>query len=211
VFGLGPIGQMSIRVARQQGIENVIGVDLVPERLDMASRAGAMAVNAQEHKDISEPIREATNGRGPDAVIDAVGLEAHGSPVAQAAQGVVGLLPDRLAQMLNERAGVDRMDALLSAIATVRRGGTLSISGVYGGAADPMPMMQLFDKQVQIRMGQANVKRWIPDIMPLLLDESDPLGTEGFASHHLPLDDAPQAYSNFQKKEDNTVKVVLKP
>jgi threonine dehydrogenase-like Zn-dependent dehydrogenase len=211
IFGLGPIGQMSVRVAHQQGIENVIGVDLVPERLEMASRFGATTLNAEEHKDISEPIREATHGRGPDAVIDAVGLEAHGSPMAAAAQGLVGLLPDKLAQMLNERAGVDRMEALLSAIATVRRGGTLSISGVYGGAVDPMPMMQLFDKQIQIRMGQANVKRWIDDIMPLLLDGSDPLGTEDFASHHLPLADAPQAYSNFQKKEDNTVKVVLKP
>jgi threonine dehydrogenase-like Zn-dependent dehydrogenase len=103
------------------------------------------------------------------------------------------------------------MDSLLTAMATVRRGGTVSISGVYGGSADPLPMMQLFDKQIQIRMGQANVKRWIDDIMPLVLDESDPLGTETFATHHVPLAEAPQAYESFQKKEDETVKVLLKP
>jgi threonine dehydrogenase-like Zn-dependent dehydrogenase len=82
---------------------------------------------------------------------------------------------------------------------------------VYGGSADPLPMMQLFDKQIQIRMGQANVKRWIDEIMPLLVDESDPLGTETFATHHVPLSEAPQAYESFQKKEDETVKVLLKP
>jgi S-(hydroxymethyl)glutathione dehydrogenase/alcohol dehydrogenase len=103
------------------------------------------------------------------------------------------------------------MDALLTAISTVKRGGTLSIVGVYGGAADPMPMMQLFDKQIQIRMGQANVKRWVDEILPLLLDESDPLGTEDFATHHVALDEAPQAYETFQKKEDDAVKVVINP
>jgi threonine dehydrogenase-like Zn-dependent dehydrogenase len=211
VFGLGPIGQMCVRVARHQGIETVIGVDIVPERLAMASRYGASVLNAEEHKDVSDVIRDATEGRGPDGVIDAVGLEAHGSPAVAIAQGLVGLLPDRLAEKLNEKAGVDRLDALLTAFDTVRRGGTVSISGVYGGAIDPMPMMQLFDKQVQIRMGQANVKRWVDDIIPLLLDESDPLGTEDFATHHLPLQDAPRAYESFQQKKDEAIKVVLKP
>jgi threonine dehydrogenase-like Zn-dependent dehydrogenase len=211
VFGLGPIGQMSVRIARHQGVENVIGVDLVPERLERASRYGAMVVNTQDNSDVSAVIRDATEGRGPDAVIDAVGLEAHGSPAAALAQGLVGILPDKVAEKLNEKAGMDRMEALLTAISTVRRGGTLSISGVYGGAVDPMPMMQLFDKQVQLRMGQANVRRWIDDIMPLLLDEADPLSTEDFASHHMPLNEAPQAYENFQKKKDGAIKVVLKP
>jgi threonine dehydrogenase-like Zn-dependent dehydrogenase len=186
-------------------------VDLVSERLDMAQRYGATTLNAEEYEDLSEVIRDATDGRGPDAVIDAVGLEAHGSPSAEVAQGLTGLLPDALARKLNEKAGVDRMDSLLTAMATVRRGGTVSISGVYGGSADPLPMMQLFDKQIQIRMGQANVKRWIDEIMPLLVDESDPLGTETFATHHVPLTEAPQAYESFQKKEDETVKVLLKP
>lgn len=211
VFGLGPIGQMSVRVASQMGIENVIGVDLVPERLEMAAKRGITTVDAEAHEDVSAVIRDLTGGRGPDSVIDAVGAEAHGSPAAAVAQGITGLLPDKLAEKLNERAGVDRMDALLTAIDSVRRGGTVSVSGVYGGAADPMPMMQLFDKQLQIRMGQANVKRWIEDAMPLVLDGSDPLGTEDFATHHVSLDDAPQAYESFQKKEDGAIKVVINP
>ena len=109
-----------------------------------------------------------------------------------------------------ERAGIDRMHAFYLAIDIVRRGGTISLSGVYGGMADPLPMLTLFDKQIQLRMGQANVKRWVDDIMPLLMD-GDPLGVESFASHQLPLDQAPEAYEKFQKKEDGFVKVLLKP
>ena len=108
-------------------------------------------------------------------------------------------------------AGVDRLHALYSAIDIVRRGGTISLIGVYGGMADPMPMQILFDKQVQLRMGQANVKRWVDDIMPLLTDDSDPLGVEQFATHRLPLSEAPAAYEQFQKKTDGCIKVVLKP
>jgi len=93
----------------------------------------------------------------------------------------------------------------------VRRGGTLSIIGVYGGAATPTPMMELFDKQVQVRMGQANVKAWVDEILPLVTDDSDPLGTEDFATHRLPLDEAPRGYELFQGKEDGAIKVVLKP
>jgi threonine dehydrogenase-like Zn-dependent dehydrogenase len=102
------------------------------------------------------------------------------------------------------------MAAIYTAIDIVRRGGTVSLSGVYGGAADPMPMMQMFDKQIQLRMGQANVKRWVPDILPLLTD-GDPLGVDDFATHRLPLADAPQAYEDFQKKQNGVIKVVLKP
>lgn len=211
VFGLGPIGQMCVRIARQQGIENIIGIDLVRERLEMAARYGATTLDASEHDDISIPIRDLTDGRGADGVVDAVGAEAHGSPAAAAAQGLTGLLPDKLARRLNERMGVDRLDALMSAIDSVRRGGTLSISGVYGGAADPMPMMQLFDKQIQIRMGQANVKRWVADAMPLLIDDADPLGTEDFATHHITLAEAPEAYETFQKKRDGAIKIVINP
>ena len=105
--------------------------------------------------------------------------------------------------------GIDRL--LNNAIDTVRRGGTLSISGVYGGQLDPLPMMQLFDKGLQIRMGQAHVKRWVDDIMPLVTDDADPLGTEDLATHKVSLDRAPEAYEMFQKKEDGAVKVVLKP
>ncbi len=137
-------------------------------------------------------------------------MEAHGSPIAQAAQTATAFLPDFIAKPFMQKAGVDRLDALYSSIDCVRRGGTISLSGVYGGMADPMPMLTLFDKQVQLRMGQANVKKWVDDIMPLLTD-SDPLGVDTFATHVLPLDQAPHAYEIFQKKQDGAVKVMLQP
>jgi threonine dehydrogenase-like Zn-dependent dehydrogenase len=211
VFGLGPIGQMCTRIARLQGAEQVIGVDLVPERLALAEQHGVTVLDVTAASNVPEAIHEMTGGRGVDCAIDAVGLEAHGSPIAAAAQQMTGLLPDPLARKLNERFGVDRLDALYSAIDSIRRGGTLSISGVYGGAADPMPMMDLFDRQIQIRMGQANVKRWIDDLMPLVLDDADPLGTEELATHHMPLQEGPRAYELFQKKQDNAIKIVLHP
>src|SRR5213079_889818 len=160
--------------------------------------------------DLADAIRAVTDGRGPDSVIDAVGMEAHGSPVAKLLQTMAGLLPGPLQEKLVETAGIDRLHALYLAIDLVRRGGTISLAGVYGGMADPLPMMTLFDKQVQVRMGQANVLRWVPEIMPLQLD-GDPLGAESFATHHLPLDQAPSAYERFQKKEDGYSKVVLQP
>ena len=156
-------------------------------------------------------MRELTNGRGPDAVIDAVGMEAHGSPLGKLAHQLAGLLPDSVTQQMMEKAGIDRLSVLHTAIDTVRRGGTVSLSGVYGGMADPMPMMDLFDKQIQLRMGQANVKRWIPEIMPLLEGDGDPLDVEGLATHHLPIEDAPHAYEIFQKKQDGAVKILLQP
>jgi threonine dehydrogenase-like Zn-dependent dehydrogenase len=211
VLGLGPIGDMATRVAGHQGVGQVIAVDLVPERLARARARGVEVVDLREHeRDLGDTIREMTGGRGPDAVIDAVGMEAHGSPVAKLVQGVTGLLPSFLSKPMMERAGLDRLHALYSAIDIVRRGGTVSVIGVYGGMADPMPMMTMFDKQIQLRMGQANVKRWVPEILPLLTD-GDPLGVDGFATHRLPLDRAPEAYAMFQKKEDGCVKVVLKP
>jgi threonine dehydrogenase-like Zn-dependent dehydrogenase len=143
-------------------------------------------------------------------VIDAVGLEAHGSPIAKGMQKVVGMLPDAVAEPMLKRAGVDRLAALYTAFDAVRRGGTVSISGVYGGAMDPLPMMQLFDKQIQIRMGQANVRAWTDELLGVLT-EGDPWGVESFATHHLPLDEAPAAYEKFQKKEDGMVKVVFRP
>jgi threonine dehydrogenase-like Zn-dependent dehydrogenase len=172
---------------------------------------GIDVVDLSEHEDdLAELIREMTDGRGPDSVIDAVGMEAHGAPVAKAAQMMAELLPDPLQAKIMEKAGVDRLSALYSAIDIVRRGGTISLIGVYGGGADPIPMMELFDKQIQVRMGQANVKSWVPHILPLLMD-GDPLGAQDFASHHVPLEDAPDAYEKFQKKEDGYVKVVLQP
>jgi threonine dehydrogenase-like Zn-dependent dehydrogenase len=211
VYGLGPIGQMAARIANHLGAEQVIGVDLVPERLEMAERHGVEPLNAQVEGDgVVEAIRVRTGGRGPDTVIDAVGMEAHGAPVGKLAHQLVGLLPDSVAEKVQEKAGIDRLSVLHTAIDTVRRGGTISLSGVYGGMVDPLPMMDLFDKQIQLRMGQANVKRWVDDIIPLLSDE-DPLGVEDLATHHLGLDQAPHAYQIFQAKEDGAVKILLKP
>jgi threonine dehydrogenase-like Zn-dependent dehydrogenase len=210
VLGLGPIGDMAARIAQHRG-HRVIAVDLVPERLARATARGIETIDvSQLDSGLGDAVRELTNGRGTDSVIDAVGMEAHGSPVAKAAQQLTGLLPDAIAKPMMQKAGVDRLDALYSAIDVVRRGGTISLIGVYGGMADPLPMLTLFDKQVQLRMGQANVKKWVDDIMPLLTD-ADPLGVDTFATHTLPLADAPHAYEIFQKKKDGAVKIVLKP
>jgi threonine dehydrogenase-like Zn-dependent dehydrogenase len=211
VYGLGPIGQMCCRVALLRGASRVLGIDLVPERLELARRHGADAVDLRDHDDIAEALREMTDGRGPDSVIDAVGMEAHGAPFGKLAQNLAGLLPDAAAAKLIEKAGVDRLTVLHAAIDTVRRGGTLSVVGVYGGMVDPMPMMTLFDKQIQVRMGQANVKRWIDDLLPLVTADGDPLGVEDLASHRLPLDAAPDAYAMFQEKRDGATKILLQP
>src|SRR4051794_1293331 len=210
VLGLGPIGDMACRVALHSG-HRVIGVDLVPERLERVRARGAEVIDLNEHSsDLAEVIRGMTDGRGPDSVIDAVGMEAHGAPGAKLAQQMTGLLPDAIAEKVMQKAGVDRLHALYLAIDIVRRGGTISLIGVYGGMADPLPMLTIFDKQIQLRMGQANVRRWSDDILPLLLD-GDPLGTEGFHTHQMALDDAPRAYEIFQKKQDGAVKVLLEP
>jgi threonine dehydrogenase-like Zn-dependent dehydrogenase len=210
VFGLGPVGQMSARIGRHLGAERVIGLDLVPERLEMARRHGIEAIDVTDLDDVPAALIEMTGGRGPDAVIDAVGMEAHGSPAGKLAQAAAGLLPDKLADPLIDKAGVDRLAVLHAALKSVRRGGTVSISGVYGGEQDPMPMMEMFDRGIQLRMGQCHVRRWIDDIMPLLTDE-DPLGVEDLRTHRMALSDAPHAYDIFQKKEDGCIKVVLQP
>jgi len=210
VFGLGPIGQMAGRIARHRGYR-VIGVDGVPERLELARRHDIEVLDAQQCDDVPAAVRELTEGRGTDSVIDAVGMEAHGSPNAKIAQSLTNLLPDVAAAALMKRVGVDRLAALYQGIETVRRGGTLSVSGVYGGTADPLPMLQMFDKGIQLRMGQAHVKRWIDDLLPLLTDDTDPLGVEDLATHRLPLEEAPHGYEIFQQKKDGAIKVLLTP
>ncbi|ACU96342.1 zinc-dependent alcohol dehydrogenase [Saccharomonospora viridis] len=211
VLGLGPIGQMCARIAKHRGAGNVIGVDLVDERLELARQHGIDTIDLREYKNAGDAVRDRTDGRGADSVVDAVGMEAHGAPVLGLAQQLATLLPKQLAAKAVEKAAVDRLASLYLAIDAVRRGGTISLSGVYGGMIDPIPMMTLFDKQVQLRMGQANVHAWINDVLPLVTDDSDPLGVEGFATHRLPLSEAPDAYRMFQKKEDGVVKVVLQP
>ncbi len=210
VLGAGPIGDMAARIATSRG-HRVIVVDHLPDRLDRVAARGASTINLTQVDDVGEEVRSRTAGRGADAVIDAVGMEAHGNPVAEAAHKFIGLLPDAVGQPLMKKAGVDRLAALHTALDAVRRGGTVSLLGVYGGAADPMPLMQMFDKQLQLRMGQANVRAWTDAIMPLLLDDADPLGTEDFVTHRLPLDEAPEAYERFRTKEHGVIKVVFTP
>jgi threonine dehydrogenase-like Zn-dependent dehydrogenase len=211
VLGLGPIGEMSTRIAQHHGAR-VLAVDLVPERLERARAHGVEALDLKQYDgDLPDAVRELTGGRGPISVIDAVGMEAHGAPVGKLAHKIAGVLPDMIAAPMTEKIGIDRLSALHTAIELVQRGGTISLSGVYGGAASPMPLIQMFDKQINLRMGQANVRRWIDDIMPLVCGDDDPLGVDDFATHHVPLDDAPQAYETFQKKQDNAFKVLLKP
>jgi len=211
VLGLGPIGQMAVRIARHSGAERVIGVDRVPERLALAQKYGAETLDLDDVDDLAGALITTVDGRGPDAVIDAVGMEAHGSPLIALAQKAVGKLPDTVAQKVTDALALDRLGALHAALKGVRRGGTVSVSGVYGGEIDPMPMMEMFDRGVQFRMGQAHVRRWTDEILPLVLDDSDPLGTMELATHHLPLADAPGAYEMFQKKTDGCIKVVLEP
>jgi threonine dehydrogenase-like Zn-dependent dehydrogenase len=209
VLGAGPIGDMSVRIARHLG-RRVIAVDLVPERLERVRQRGAETIDLNEHaKDVGDVVRDLTDGRGADSVIDAVGLEAHGAPSAKAAQSMTGVLPDALAKPFMQKAGLDRLAAVYTAIDAVL-GGTISLIGVYGGAADPMPLLTLFDKQVQLRMGQANVRRWVDHILPLL-DDDDPLGVDSFATNRLPLDEAAEAYQMFQRKHDGVVKVLFQP
>jgi threonine dehydrogenase-like Zn-dependent dehydrogenase len=167
--------------------------------------------------DTATALIEMVDGRGPDAVIDAVGMEAHGhdqpkfNKIVETAQKLIGKLPDAVAAKITDKAALDRLDALHAAVKGVRRGGTVSISGVYGGDLDPMPMMEIFDRGVQLRMGQAHVKRWIDDLIPIVSDVSDPLGVTDFATHHLPLAQAPYGYAMFRDKADGCIKVVLQP
>ena len=208
VLGLGPVGQFTSRIGRHLGYR-VVAVDPVPERRLMAERYGVEALDLTE--DVLEQLRARTDGRGPDSIVDAVGLEAHGSPGASLAQAAVGLLPDAVAQKVMNTAGTDRLAAMHLAFDAVRRGGTVSLSGVYAGEADPTPMKSLFDKQVSIRMGQCNVQHWLGDLMPLVEDPADPLGVEDLVTHRVPLERAPEMYELFQKKEKGCIKVVLTP
>ncbi|PWC03052.1 alcohol dehydrogenase catalytic domain-containing protein [Agromyces badenianii] len=208
VLGLGPIGQMVVRIAGHENVR-VIAVDPVAERRLAAERYGATTLDLDDA--VLERIRELTQGRGADAVVDAVGLEAHGSPGAALAQNTVGALPSAVAKPLMTKAGVDRLAALHLAIEAVVRGGTVSVVGVYAGNLDPMPMMTIFDKQLTMRFGQANVQQWLPDLMPLAEAESDPLGLEDFATHRVPLARAPEMYEQFKQKTAGCIKVVLKP
>lgn len=208
VLGLGPVGQLAARIGVYRGYR-VLGVDLVPERRAMAERHGVETLDVTD--DLLDRLRDLTDGRGPHSVVDAVGMEAHGNPLAAAAQAAAGAMPSAIGKRLAKTMSVDRLSALMTAIEAVQRGGTISLSGVYGGVADPMPMLTLFDKQIALRMGQCNVHRWIPDLWPLVEDPSDPLGVTDLATHHAELDLAPEMYELFKNKDDGCIKVVLHP
>lgn len=208
VIGLGPVGQFAARIGVHLG-HRVIAVDPVPERRAMAERHGVEVLDLTD--DVLDRLREATDGRGPDAVVDAVGMEAHGNPGAAFAQFAAGLLPDPLAKKAATTVGVDRLAALMLALDSVRRGGTVSLSGVYAGAADPMPLMTMFDKGLTIRMGQCNVHRWRDELLPLVEDPADPLGVTDLVTHRVPLEEAARMYDVFKEKEDGCIKVVLSP
>jgi threonine dehydrogenase-like Zn-dependent dehydrogenase len=196
VWGLGPIGQMAARIALHKGAARVFGIDQVPERLAMAERHGVETIDFGSVDDIVEVVRELTDGRGVDRAIDAVGMEAEGGPVSRFLQ-TAKLVPDRL-------------QALWQSGRSVRRGGTLSLAGVYAGVVPVAPIGELFDRQVTVTMGQANVKRWVPEILPLLTDD-DALGVDDLTTHELALAEAPRGYELFQKKLDGCIKVVLHP
>ncbi len=209
IVGLGPIGEMAARIALLRDVR-VIGIDLVPERLARSASLGVETIDLRSGDAVGQ-VLDKTAGRGADAVLEAVGMEAHGSVIAETVQKAAGLLPKALSRPLMTNASVDRLAALNLAIQVVRRGGTVSISGVYAGTSDPLSMQTMFDKQLRIAMGQANVKRWIDDILPIVQADRDPLGLESFATHRLPLSEAPKAYEMFQKKEDGAIKVIFQP
>jgi threonine dehydrogenase-like Zn-dependent dehydrogenase len=217
VLGLGPVGQLAARIARERGVPRVIGVDPVPERRAAVGRFGVETLDPDQLDNTAATLIDLVSGRGPDAVIDAVGMEAHGhdeprsTRLVELAQKATGLLPDAAASRLSDKAALDRLDALHTAVKAVRRGGTVSVSGVYGGEVDPMPMMEMFDRGIQLRMGQAHVRHWIDDLMPMVSNESDPLGLLDFATHHLPLEEAPRGYEIFRDKAEGCIKVVLRP
>lgn len=196
VWGLGPIGQMCCRIALHRGAARVLGLDRVPERLAMAARHGVEALNIDEIGEPGDTLVDITGGRGADSGIDAVGMEADGSPVLSILSAAK-LVPDRL-------------QAFHDCLGSIRRGGTFSISGVYSGWIPAFQIGDIFDRQISIRMGQANVRRWVDDLLPLLTDE-DPLGVADLTTHRLPLEAAPYGYEIFQKKKDGAIKIVLRP
>ena len=211
VLGLGPVGQLAVRAAKHLGIEQVIGVDLVPDRLAKAEAAGVQVIDKTKVDSVGDAVRDLTDGRGTDGVLEAVGMEAHGNPVAEKLIGLASRLPKPLARPMIENVGIDRLDAIYTALDAVRRGGTVSISGVYGGTADPLSMMDMFDKGLTLKMGQCHVKQWTDELMEIVNQPEDVLELETLATHRVGLDEAPQMYKTFQQKADGCLKVVLTP
>ncbi len=196
IFGLGPIGQMCARIARHLGASRVIGIDRFADRLALAQEYGVEVIDYSRMDDVTDAVKAVTDGRGADSVIEAVGMDADGSKA------------DRLLQTLKIQP--DRMIAVHQALGSVRRGGTVSVVGVYGGPMPAFPLGDLFDKQITLRWGQANVRRWTDELQRLLAD-GDPLDAAGLVTTEAPLAEAPEMYKAFRKKDPGVVKVVLRP
>lgn len=200
VWGCGPVGQFAIRSAYMLGAERVIAIDRFPERLQMAREQGhAEVLNYEDEHDVVEQLKQVTGGRGPDACIDAVGMEAHGIGIDYAYDAV----------KQKTHLGTDRPTALRVAIQACGKGGTISIAGVYGGLLDKMPLGAAFAKGLTFKMGQTHVQRYLrPLLAHIERGEIDP---SFVVTHRLSLEDAPQGYDMFKKKHDQCIKVVLKP
>ncbi len=198
VWGCGPVGQFAIRSAFMLGADRVIAIDRIPERLQMAAAAKAEIINYEE-MDAGEAVTEMTGGRGPDACIDAVGMEAHGTGL--------DALYDKAKQAV--RLESDRPTALRQVILACRKGGTVSIPGVYGGFVDKVPLGAAFNKGLTMKMGQTHVHRYLRPLLDRVQKgEIDP---SFVITHRMKLDEAPHAYEIFKQKKDNCIKVVLKP
>jgi threonine dehydrogenase-like Zn-dependent dehydrogenase len=195
VFGCGPVGLMAMKIARLRGAARVIGVDVQPYRLEMAQRAaGAEPVNAAEHDPV-QVLRHMTQGRGPDICVDAVGMEPDRSWL------------EKISAVFHLQRG--SMKVLEMALSAVRRGGKVSVVGVYGTTYDNFPLGQIFDKGIKLFAGQALVHNYIDELLGLI--EERKLRADDIITHVLPLQEAPRGYEIFNRKEDNCVKVVLKP
>jgi threonine dehydrogenase-like Zn-dependent dehydrogenase len=199
VWGCGPVGQFAIKSAYMFGAERVIAIDRVPERLQMAKDWGGAEVINYEEIDAGEAVKEMTGGRGPDAVIDAVGMEAHGTGA--------DALYDKVMQTV--RMESDRPTALRQLILACRKGGTVSLAGVYGGFIDKMPMGAAFNKGLTFRMGQTHVHRYLKPLLEHI--QKGDIDPSFVVTHKLKIDDAPMGYEIFKQKKDNCIKVVLKP
>lgn len=199
VWGCGPVGQFAIRSAFLLGAERVIAIDRFQERLQLAEASGAETMNYEEIDDVVEELKEMTGGLGPDSCIDAVGMEAHGTGF------MAGV--DRAKQMVNLQ--IDRPTVLRQAIKACRKGGTLSIPGVYAGFIDKMPLGTAFGKGLTLKMGQTHVHRYLKPLLKRI--EEGEIDPSFVISHRLTLEDAPKAYDTFKEKEDHCTKVVMRP
>lgn len=199
IWGCGPVGQFAIRSAYMLGADRVIAIDRVPERLQMAKEQGKAEILNYEEVDVGEALKEMTGGRGPDACMDAVGMEAHGT-------GLAGFY-DEAKQAL--RLETDRPTALRQVIVACRKGGTVSIPGVYGGFVDKMPMGAAMNKGLTMKMGQTHVHRYLKPLLEHI--QNGDIDPSFVITHRMKLEDAPQGYETFKHKKDNCIKVVLKP